>query len=261
MLTELLLHDEADSREHADATVGELALAVAVDLERRLALEEAVRVEVELATADGIEVAREAIGKVALGHLLGRRHLLLGHGLRRRLLDKSLLDDGPLDDRLLGDGCLLGDGLLERRGARRHIDHGHVHSRTLDVGQHLGNIRRRVLGSAERVRDACVPGDRASKRPHSGRQGACGEAIAWRLSVARTVTPANAVDWRERMASMVCERWSCRGFGRDTGSRACHRWHTPYNRSNFAERAFRSGWSFGRYRQVCGRRGNLAFRT
>merc|ERR1719486_1165344 len=36
---ELLLHDEAQRGQHADAAVGQLALAVAVDLELRLALE------------------------------------------------------------------------------------------------------------------------------------------------------------------------------------------------------------------------------
>ena len=74
MRTELLLHDEADSREHADATVGELALAVAVDLELGLALEEARRVEVERLAADGVHVAREAVRE---GGLLRR-----GLGLR-----------------------------------------------------------------------------------------------------------------------------------------------------------------------------------
>ena len=56
---ELLLHEEAERGEHRNAAMGELGLAVAVDLELGLALEEAGRVEI----ARRAEVAREACTK------------------------------------------------------------------------------------------------------------------------------------------------------------------------------------------------------
>merc|ERR1719213_1408589 len=55
---ELLLHEEAQRREHAHAAVRDLALAVPVHLQLRLALEEARRVPVEIAAAERVEVAR-----------------------------------------------------------------------------------------------------------------------------------------------------------------------------------------------------------
>eukprot|EP00964_Phaeocystis_antarctica_P074689 scaffold45984_cov57-Phaeocystis_antarctica.AAC.2 len=56
-----LLHDEADGGEHAHAAVRQLALAVPVDLELRLAVEEAVRVELERAASDDVVAARKAV--------------------------------------------------------------------------------------------------------------------------------------------------------------------------------------------------------
>merc|ERR1719149_74107 len=58
---ELLLHEEASGRKHADATVGQLSLAVPVHLELGLALEEVSRVKVELGATQGVEVTREAV--------------------------------------------------------------------------------------------------------------------------------------------------------------------------------------------------------
>merc|ERR1719482_151086 len=58
---ELLLDEEAERREHADAAVRQLALPVAVDLDLGLALEEAGRVPVELRAAERVEVSREAV--------------------------------------------------------------------------------------------------------------------------------------------------------------------------------------------------------
>merc|ERR1719235_2092834 len=63
---ELLLDEEAERSEHADAAMRELGLAVAVNLELGLALEEAGRVPVELAAAEGVEVAREAVRELVL---------------------------------------------------------------------------------------------------------------------------------------------------------------------------------------------------
>merc|ERR1719337_201792 len=63
---ELLLDEEAERREHADAAVRELGLAVAVHLELGLALEEAGRVPIELAAAEGVEIAREAVRELVL---------------------------------------------------------------------------------------------------------------------------------------------------------------------------------------------------
>merc|ERR1719316_689301 len=67
---ELLLHEEAKRREHAHTAVGDLALAVAVDLQLRLAIEEASRVPVELRAADRVEVARQAVRELIGGLLL-----------------------------------------------------------------------------------------------------------------------------------------------------------------------------------------------
>ena len=72
------LNDEADSREHADAAVGELGLAVAVDLELRLALEEASGVELERRATESVERTREAVREG--GRLLGGRLLLSTRG-------------------------------------------------------------------------------------------------------------------------------------------------------------------------------------
>ena len=54
---------ESRRRQHADATVGQLALAVPVHLDLTLALEEASRVKVELRAAEGISIARQPICK------------------------------------------------------------------------------------------------------------------------------------------------------------------------------------------------------
>merc|ERR1740130_2430140 len=72
LLGDRLLREEARRGEHAHAAVGQLALAVPVHLQLRLALEEAGRVEVNLLAADGVEVAREAVRERRLG---GRRLL------------------------------------------------------------------------------------------------------------------------------------------------------------------------------------------
>ena len=56
-----LLHDETDRGEHAHAAVRQLALAVPVHLELRLAIEEAVRVPVELSAAEDVVVPRQAV--------------------------------------------------------------------------------------------------------------------------------------------------------------------------------------------------------
>merc|ERR1719272_1360437 len=85
---ELLLHEEARRREHAHAAVGQLALAVPVDLQLRLALEEARRVEVDLLAADGVEVAREAVRECRLG---GRRLLAAAELHLRRDLEWFLM--------------------------------------------------------------------------------------------------------------------------------------------------------------------------
>merc|ERR1719247_2106911 len=72
---EVLLDDEADRGEHADAAVRELALAVPVHLQLALPLQEAVRVEVELLTADDVDVAGQAVRE---GARLDRSRLLGG---------------------------------------------------------------------------------------------------------------------------------------------------------------------------------------
>merc|ERR1719424_2292378 len=79
---ELLLHKEARRREHAHAAVGQLALAVPVDLQLRLALEEARRVPADLIATDGVEVAREAVRE---RRLLGRGLLLLAEAAELHL--------------------------------------------------------------------------------------------------------------------------------------------------------------------------------
>merc|ERR1719440_1470879 len=85
---ELLLHEEAERSEHANAAVRELGLAVAVNLELGLAFEEAGRVEVELAAAEGVEIAGEAVREAwRLGGLRGAEaaelHLRRDLGLHR----------------------------------------------------------------------------------------------------------------------------------------------------------------------------------
>ena len=55
----LLLDEEAHGREYAHAAVGQLRLAVAVDLKLGLTFEEVGRVEVQLLATEGVEVARQ----------------------------------------------------------------------------------------------------------------------------------------------------------------------------------------------------------
>merc|ERR1719258_189482 len=59
----LLLHDEAEGRKHGHAAVGQLGLAVAVDLELVLALEEARRVELADRAGGAGEAERERLGR------------------------------------------------------------------------------------------------------------------------------------------------------------------------------------------------------
>ena len=73
---ELLLHEEAERREHRHAAVRELGLAVLVHLELRLALEEVERVEL----AEDVVAARQAVRELRRG---GRLHLDLRRDARR----------------------------------------------------------------------------------------------------------------------------------------------------------------------------------
>merc|ERR1719258_322241 len=67
---ELLLHEEASRREHADAAVRQLGLAPREDLVVRLAVEEVERVEL----LEGRDRARQAVAELAL--LVGTERLL-----------------------------------------------------------------------------------------------------------------------------------------------------------------------------------------
>merc|ERR1719261_504689 len=81
---ELLLHEEAGRGEHRDAAVGELGLAVAVDLELGLALEEARRVPLAEHVGAAGQAVRELVllgrGRVAAEREAAELHLHVGGG-------------------------------------------------------------------------------------------------------------------------------------------------------------------------------------